>query len=142
MYFVMKDYSKSDIDKLSIYIEELPTELGYYDSFRLTCVETMETIIMRTLPTDTSKKTKSVVFHNLEEHDTAHIIAEYMLIGDSDYTFLGNYMFDVEEKMNLMGREMMIGDDVVVVQHKGSGMSDGTAKLYIPTTKITEVEKL
>lgn len=142
MYFVMKDYSKSDIDKLSIYIEELPTELGYYDSFRLTCVETMETIIMKTVPTDTSTKTKSVTFHNLEECDTAHIIVDYMLIGDSDYTFLGNYMFDVEEKMDLKGKEMMIDDDVVAVYHKGSGMTDGSAKLYTPKIEVIEMGRL
>ena len=89
MYFVMKDHSKSDIDKISVYVEELPMELGCYDSFRLTCVETMETIIVRTIPTDNSRKTKSVVFHGLEEYDSVHIIVDYMLIGDSDYTFLG-----------------------------------------------------
>ena len=141
MYFVMKDYSKSDVDKLSVYIEELPMALGYYDSFRLTCVETMETIIVRTVSTDSSTKTKSITFHNLEEYDTAHIIVDYMLIGDSDYTFLGNYMFDVEEKMDLKGKEMMIGDDVVAVIHKGSGMSDGTSQLYVPKVEIIEMER-
>ena len=142
MYFVMKDHSKSDIDKISVYVEELPMELGCYDSFRLTCVETMETIIVRTIPTDNSRKTKSVVFHGLEEYDSVHIIVDYMLIGDSDYTFLGNYMFDVEEKMDLRGKEMIIGDDNVAILHKGSGMTDGSAKLYIPKIEVTETVML
>ena len=116
MYFVMKDYSKSDLDKVAIYLDELPMELGYYDSFRLTCIETNETIIVRTLPDDVNKKTLTVVFHDLEQCDTVHIIAEYMMIGDSDYTFIGTYLFDVLQASRFTA--FTLGDDNVAIEHK------------------------
>lgn len=117
LYFVMKDYGKSDFNKVGIYIDELPMDLGLYDSFRLTCIETMETIIMRTIPTDTSKRTKTVVFHDLDELDTLHVIVEYRLIGDVDYTFVGNYVFDVLIASTIS--PMIVNGETVMIAPKG-----------------------
>ena len=139
MYFVMKDYTKSDFDKVGIYVDELSMELGYYDSFRLTCIETNETIIVRTLPDDVSKKTPTIVFHNLDQYDTVHIMAEYMLIGDGDYTFIGTYLFDVLQASNFT--IFTLGDDNVAIEHK-AGVSELNPKPDSFINLICEAESL
>lgn len=144
MYFIRNDYTITDIGIIGIYIENLPMDFGYYDSFRVTCVETGEVILCRSIPTSVDRRTPTMKF-NTKGNVQCQFVVEYKLIGESDYTYIGTVVMfsEVNELKRLKNnKEIAVlenGEWIITntLRHKGNGTQ--TIENYSPPTIKAEV---